>query len=111
MYVRFKLELKGIILYSKLDLPFFAGIEKAEWSPLLLDKLKQLLLKQYVTITVKGINGKVNLVTVEKHFDNGYVNVADKLLKEGLVKSCSAENSHPEHQGTYFSLITSVYLF
>lgn len=77
----------------------------------MLDKLKQLLLKQYVTITVKGINGKVNLVTVEKHFDNGYVNVADKLLKEGLVKSCSAENSHPEHQGTYFSLITSVYLF
>ncbi|XP_068054207.1 tudor domain-containing protein 1 isoform X2 [Anomalospiza imberbis] len=88
-----------------LKLPFqtitcsLAGIEKAKWSPLVLDKLKKLLLKQHVTITVKGINGNVNLVTVEKHLDNGYVNVADKLLKEGLVTSCSAENSHSEHQG------------
>ncbi|NWT23512.1 TDRD1 protein, partial [Cardinalis cardinalis] len=90
---------------SYLRLPFqtitcsLAGIEKAEWSPLVLDTLKKLLLKQHVTITVKGINGNVNLVTVEKHLDNGYVNVADKLLKEGLVASCSAENSHSEHQG------------
>ncbi|NXD89427.1 TDRD1 protein, partial [Chaetorhynchus papuensis] len=90
---------------SYLKLPFqtitcsLAGIEKAEWSPLVLDKLKKLLLKQYVTITVKGINGNVNLVTVEKHLDNGSLNVADKLLKEGLVKSCSAENLHSEHQG------------
>ncbi|NXD02933.1 TDRD1 protein, partial [Certhia familiaris] len=88
-----------------LRLPFqtitcsLAGIQKAEWSPLVLDTLKKLLLKQHVTITVKGINGNVNLVTVEKHFDNGYVNVADKLLKEGLVTSCSAENLHSEHQG------------
>ncbi|XP_053805220.1 tudor domain-containing protein 1 isoform X2 [Vidua chalybeata] len=88
-----------------LKLPFqtitcsLAGIEKAEWSPLVLDKLKKLLLKQHVTITVKGINGNVNLVTVEKHLDSGYVNVADKLLKEGLVTSCSAGNSHSEHQG------------
>ncbi|NXR96415.1 TDRD1 protein, partial [Hypocryptadius cinnamomeus] len=88
-----------------LKLPFqtitcsLAGIEKAEWSPLVLDKLKKLLLKQHVTITVKGINGNVNLVTVEKHLDDGYVNVADKLLKEGLVTSSSAENSHSEHQG------------
>ncbi|KAL9847141.1 tudor domain-containing protein 1 isoform 5-T5 [Geothlypis trichas] len=90
---------------SYLKLPFqtitcsLAGIEKAEWSPLVLDTLKKLLLKQHVTITVKGINGNVNLVTVEKHLDNGYVNVADKLLKEGLVTSCSAGNSHSEHQG------------
>ncbi|RLW02199.1 hypothetical protein DV515_00007381, partial [Chloebia gouldiae] len=88
-----------------LKLPFqtitcsLAGIEKVEWSPLVLDKLKKLLLKQHVTITVKGINGNVNSVTVEKHLDNGYVNVADELLKEGLVTSCSAESSHSEHQG------------
>ncbi|NXL26084.1 TDRD1 protein, partial [Setophaga kirtlandii] len=90
---------------SYLKLPFqtitcsLAGIEKAEWSPLVLDTFKKLLLKQHVTITVKGINGNVNLVTVEKHLDNGYMNVADKLLKEGLVTSCRAENSHSEHQG------------
>ncbi|XP_031971564.1 tudor domain-containing protein 1 isoform X1 [Corvus moneduloides] len=90
---------------SYLKLPFqtitcsLAGIEKAEWSPLVLGKLKKLLLKQCVTITVKGINGNVNLVTVEKHSDNGSLNIADKLLKEGLVKPCSAENLHSEHQG------------
>ncbi|XP_068255128.1 tudor domain-containing protein 1 [Nyctibius grandis] len=91
---------------SYLKLPFqtitcsLAGIEKAEWSPLLLDKLKEMLLNKYVTITVKGINGNVNLVTVEKLSENGSVNVADKLVMEGLVKSCSAENLHTEHRGS-----------
>ncbi|KFP13485.1 Tudor domain-containing protein 1, partial [Egretta garzetta] len=90
---------------SYLKLPFqtimcsLAGIEKAEWSPLLLDKLKEMLLNKYVTITVKGINGNVNLVTVEKICENGSLNVADKLVMEGLVKSCRAENLHTEHQG------------
>ncbi|XP_009584921.1 PREDICTED: tudor domain-containing protein 1-like, partial [Fulmarus glacialis] len=90
---------------SYLKLPFqtitcsLAGIEKAEWSPLLLDKLKEMLLNKYVTITVKGINGNVNLVTVEKLCENGNLNVADKLVMEGLVKSCRAENLHTEHQG------------
>ncbi|KFQ92269.1 Tudor domain-containing protein 1, partial [Nipponia nippon] len=90
---------------SYLKLPFqtiicsLAGVEKAEKSPLLLDKLKEMLLNKYVTITVKGINGNVNLVTVEKLCENGSLNVADKLVMEGLVKSCRAENLHTEHQG------------
>ncbi|NWR86185.1 TDRD1 protein, partial [Furnarius figulus] len=90
---------------SFLKLPFrtltcsLAGIEKAEWSPLALDKLKEMLLKQLATLTVKEINGDVNLVTVEKHCENGSLNVADTLVKEGLVKYCSADNSHSEHQG------------
>ncbi|KFW68477.1 Tudor domain-containing protein 1, partial [Pygoscelis adeliae] len=90
---------------SYLKLPFqtiicsLAGIEKAEWSPLLLDKLKEMLLNKYVTITVKGINGNVNLVTVEKLCENGSLNVADKLVTEGLVKSCRTESLHTEHQG------------
>ncbi|NWY59252.1 TDRD1 protein, partial [Chionis minor] len=90
---------------SYLKLPFqtitcsLAGIEKAEWSPLLLDKLKEMLLNKYVTITVKGINRNVNLVAVEKVGENGSLNVADKLVMEGLVKSCSAEKLHAEHQG------------
>ncbi|NXC30206.1 TDRD1 protein, partial [Campylorhamphus procurvoides] len=90
---------------SFLKLPFrtllcsLAGIEKAEWSPLALDKLKEMLLKQLATITVKEINGNVNLVTVEKHCENGNLNVADTLVKEGLVKYCSADNSRSEHQG------------
>ncbi|KFZ54349.1 Tudor domain-containing protein 1, partial [Antrostomus carolinensis] len=91
---------------SYLNLPFqtitcsLAGIEKAEWSPLLLDKLKEMLLDEYVTITVKGINGNVNLVTVEKLCENGSLNVADQLVTEGLVKSCSAKNFHNEGQGS-----------
>ncbi|KFQ00983.1 Tudor domain-containing protein 1, partial [Leptosomus discolor] len=90
---------------SYLKLPFqtilcsLAGVEKAEWSPLLLDKLKEMLLNKNVTITVKGIKGNVNLVTVEKLCENGSLNVADKLIMEGLVKSCSAENLHIEHHG------------
>ncbi|KAM6329775.1 tudor domain-containing protein 1 [Podargus strigoides] len=90
---------------SYLKLPFqtitcsLAGVEKAEWSPLLLDKLEEMLLNKFVTITVKGINGNVNLVTVEKLCENGSLNVADQLVMEGLVKSSSAENSHTEHQG------------
>ncbi|NXN35746.1 TDRD1 protein, partial [Rhinoptilus africanus] len=91
---------------SYLKLPFqtvicsLAGIEKAEWSPLLLDRLKEMLLNKYVTITVKGITGNVNSVTVEKLCENGSLNVADKLVMEGLVKSCNAENLHTEHQGS-----------
>ncbi|NXJ50375.1 TDRD1 protein, partial [Spizaetus tyrannus] len=90
---------------SYLKLPFqtiicsLAGIEKAEWSPLFLDKLKEMLLNKYVTITVKGINGNVTLVTVEKLCENSSLNVADKLVMEGLVKSCNAEKLHAEHQG------------
>ncbi|XP_062436373.1 tudor domain-containing protein 1, partial [Rhea pennata] len=90
---------------SYLKLPFqiikcsLAGIKKAEWPPLLLDMLKEMLLNKYVTITVKGISGNVNLVTVEKLSENGNLNVADKLVMEGLVKYCSTENSHALHQG------------
>ncbi|XP_061857202.1 tudor domain-containing protein 1 [Colius striatus] len=90
---------------SYLKLPFLtiicslAGIERAEWSPLLLDKFKKMLLHKYVTITVKGIDGNVNRVTVEKQYENGSFSVADELIMEGLVKSCSAENLNTEHQG------------
>ncbi|KFV90318.1 Tudor domain-containing protein 1, partial [Eurypyga helias] len=90
---------------SYLKLPFqtitcsLAGIEKAKWSPLLLDKLKEMLLNKYVTIAVKGINGNVNSVTVEKLDENGSLNVADKLVMEGLVKSCRAESFNTECQG------------
>ncbi|NWQ64424.1 TDRD1 protein, partial [Neopipo cinnamomea] len=91
---------------SFLKLPFqtiacsLAGMEKVEWSPLMLNQLKEMVLKQYVAITVKGINGDVKLVTVEKRSENGGLDVADKLVKQGLVKSCSAEYSHSEHQGS-----------
>ncbi|NXW60985.1 TDRD1 protein, partial [Eurystomus gularis] len=91
---------------SYLQLPFqtitcsLAGVEKVEWSPLLLDKLKEILLNKYVTITVKGINGNVNSVTVEERCENGgSVNVVDKLLTEGLVRACSVESLKAEHHG------------
>ncbi|NXX86387.1 TDRD1 protein, partial [Urocolius indicus] len=92
---------------SYLKLPFLtiicslAGTERAEWSPLLLDKFKKMLLHKYVTITVEGIDGNVNRVTVEKQCENGSFSVADELLMlgQGLVKSCSAENLNTEHRG------------
>ncbi|NXA36316.1 TDRD1 protein, partial [Eudromia elegans] len=76
-----------------------AGIKKAEWPPLLLDMLKEMLLNKRVTITVKGISGNVYLVIVEKLSENGSVNVADKLVKEGLVKYNSIENLSALRQG------------
>lgn len=60
-----------------------------------------MLLNKHVTITVKGINGNVTLVTVEKLCENSSLNVADKLVMEGLVKSCNAQKLHAEHQGMY----------
>uniref|UniRef100_A0A8C6ZUL4 Tudor domain containing 1 n=1 Tax=Nothoprocta perdicaria TaxID=30464 RepID=A0A8C6ZUL4_NOTPE len=86
------------ITESYLKLPFkiikcsLAGIKKAEWPPLLLDMLKEMLLNKHVTITVKGISGNVNLVVVEKLSENGSLNVAEKLVTEGLVKYSSTEN-------------------
>ncbi|OXB62010.1 hypothetical protein ASZ78_006717, partial [Callipepla squamata] len=91
---------------SYLKVPFqtiicsLAGIKKVEWSPLVLGTFKKMLLKKYVTITVKGINGSVKLVQVEKQSENSSVNVADKLVMEGLVKYCKAENSGVVHQGS-----------
>ncbi|KFP86188.1 Tudor domain-containing protein 1, partial [Acanthisitta chloris] len=91
---------------ADLELPFqtitcsLAGVEKAEWSPLALGKLTEILLNEHFIITVKGINGNVNLVILEKHCENGVLNVADQLLKEGLVKPCSDENLQSEHQGS-----------
>lgn len=78
---------------------FFLGIKKVEWSPLVLDTLKEMLLNKYVTITVKGLSGNIKLVEVEKESENGSLNVADKLVTEGLVRYCKAANSDVAHQG------------
>ncbi|XP_065602669.1 tudor domain-containing protein 1 [Cyrtonyx montezumae] len=91
---------------SYLKVPFqtiicsLAGIKKVEWSPLVLGMFKEMLLKKYVTITVKGINGDVKLVQVEKQSENSSVNIADKLVMEGLVEYCKAENSDVVHRGS-----------
>lgn len=67
---------------------------------MVLDTLKEMLLNKYVTITVKGINGNIKLVEVEKESENGSINVVDKLVMEGLVRYCEAANSDVAHQGT-----------
>lgn len=83
---------------------FFAGIEKSEQPPVLrVDQLKEMLLNKCVTITVKGINGNVNLVTVEKLWENDSLKVA---VTKGLVKSSSAESLRTERQGTQLLQIT-----
>ncbi|XP_031410387.1 tudor domain-containing protein 1 isoform X2 [Meleagris gallopavo] len=91
---------------SFLKIPFqavtcsLAGIKKVEWSPLVLDTLKEMLLNKYVTITVKGLRGNIKLVEVEKESESGSLNVADKLVTEGLVRYCKAANSDVAHQGS-----------
>lgn len=62
-----------------------------------------MLLNKCVTITVKGINGNVNLVTVEKLWENDSLKVA---VTKGLVKSSSAESLRTERQGTQLLQIT-----
>lgn len=68
---------------------------------MVLDTLKEMLLNKYVTITVKGLRGNIKLVEVEKESESGSLNVADKLVTEGLVRYCKAANSDVAHQGTY----------
>lgn len=86
---------------------FLLGIKKVEWSPLVLYSLKEMILNKYVTITVKGINGNTKLVEVEKESENGSVNIADKLVMEGLLRYCEAANSDVTHQGTYLHRLLS----
>uniref|UniRef100_A0A8C3RVY7 Tudor domain containing 1 n=1 Tax=Chelydra serpentina TaxID=8475 RepID=A0A8C3RVY7_CHESE len=73
-----------------LKLPFhiikcsLAGI--MEWSPLIIDLLKTLILNKFVMITVKGISENIHSVSVKKCFENSSLSIADKLVMEGLAK-------------------------
>ncbi|XP_071604056.1 tudor domain-containing protein 1 isoform X1 [Heliangelus exortis] len=90
---------------SHLELPFrtimcsLAGIKKAEWSPSLVDKLKEIVLNKHVRITVKGINENIHLVMVEKLSESSCLNVADQLLLEGLVRPCTDEKLQTKQEG------------
>ncbi|XP_043374938.1 tudor domain-containing protein 1 isoform X1 [Dermochelys coriacea] len=85
-----------------LKLPFqiikcsLAGIK--EWSPLIIDLLKTLILNKCVMITVKGINENIHAVSVEKCFENSSLSIADKLVMEGLAKYSNSGNQSILHQ-------------
>uniref|UniRef100_A0A8C8RMJ8 Tudor domain containing 1 n=1 Tax=Pelusios castaneus TaxID=367368 RepID=A0A8C8RMJ8_9SAUR len=79
-----------------LRLPFqiikcsLAGI--VEWSPLITDLLKTLILNKCFMITVKGISENIHSVSVEKCFENGNLSIADKIVMEGLAKCGNTGN-------------------
>lgn len=75
-----------------------------EWSPLIIDLLKTLILNKCVMITVKGINENIHAVSVEKCFENSSLSIADKLVMEGLAKYSNSGNQSILHQGNCFSL-------
>ncbi|KAM9067681.1 tudor domain-containing protein 1 isoform 6-T6 [Sarcophilus harrisii] len=90
-----------------LELPFqiircsFEGIMELEggWSPLVLEQLKKLMLNQNVMISVKGIIKNVHAVSVEKRSENGTINIADKLVMEGLAKHIATKNQSVLNKG------------
>ncbi|KAM7170336.1 tudor domain-containing protein 1 [Macrochelys suwanniensis] len=85
-----------------LKLPFhiikcsLAGI--MEWSPLIIDLLKTLILNKFVMITVKGISENIHSVSVKKCFENSSLSIADKLVMEGLAKYSNSGNQSILHQ-------------
>ncbi|XP_050778065.1 tudor domain-containing protein 1-like isoform X2 [Gopherus flavomarginatus] len=85
-----------------LKLPFqiikcsLAGI--MEWSPLIIDLLKTLILNKCVMITVKGINENIHAVSVEKCFQNSSLSIVDKFVMEGLAKYSNSGNQSMLHQ-------------
>ncbi|XP_044881262.1 tudor domain-containing protein 1 isoform X2 [Mauremys mutica] len=85
-----------------LKLPFqiikcsLAGI--MEWSPLIIDLLKTLILNKCIKITVKGINENIHAVSVEKCFLNSSLSIADKFVMEGLAKYSNSGNQSMLHQ-------------
>ncbi|XP_074089735.1 tudor domain-containing protein 1 isoform X4 [Macrotis lagotis] len=82
------------ITTSYLELPFqiircsFEGIMELDegWSPVVIEQLKKLMLNQNVMVSVKGIIENVHAVSVEKCSENGTINIAEKLVMEGLAK-------------------------
>lgn len=61
-------------------------------SSLAAEKLKSFLLNECVTITVKGVNKNIHIVTVKKKSGTNTMNVADELVIENSAKDSKIEN-------------------
>uniref|UniRef100_H3AU05 Tudor domain containing 1 n=1 Tax=Latimeria chalumnae TaxID=7897 RepID=H3AU05_LATCH len=80
-----------------LELPFqiikckLSGIEMlaGKWLPAAKDLLRALLLNKEVKATVKEVHENIHSVTIITELENGCINVADRLVMEGLAKYCS----------------------
>lgn len=71
-----------------LRLIYFLGIMEfdGQWHISATERLKNLILNEYVVITVKSINEFIHAVTVDKNCENNTLNVADQLVIENLAK-------------------------
>ncbi|XP_056659734.1 tudor domain-containing protein 1 isoform X5 [Monodelphis domestica] len=95
------------ITTSYLELPFqiircsFEGIMEldGDWSPLVIELLKKLMLNQNVMVSIKGIIKNVHAVSVQKRSENGIINIADKLVMEGLAKHITTKNQSVLNKG------------
>ncbi|XP_072479246.1 tudor domain-containing protein 1 isoform X3 [Notamacropus eugenii] len=95
------------ITTSFLELPFqiikcsFEGIMELDggWSPLVIEQLKKLMLNQNVMVSVKGVIKNVHAVSVEKHSENGIINIANELVMEGLAKHITSKTQSVFNKG------------
>nr|KAF6322956.1 tudor domain containing 1 [Pipistrellus kuhlii] len=87
---------------SHLELPFqiircsFEGLMElnGSCSQLVIELLKNFMLNQNVTLSVKGITKNVHTVLVEKSSENGAVSLTDKLVMYGLAKSITSKEQN-----------------
>ncbi|XP_004412856.1 PREDICTED: tudor domain-containing protein 1 isoform X2 [Odobenus rosmarus divergens] len=84
---------------SHLELPFqvikcsLEGLMElnGSCSQLVIELLKNFMLNQSVTLSVKGIIKNVHTVSVEKCSENGTINIAEKLVTYGLAKNITSK--------------------
>lgn len=73
-----------------------------DWSALVTDLPKTLASGKSVTVMVKGITENIHVVSVVKSFENGNLNVADKLVMESSAKPSATGNPSILPQGSIF---------
>nr|XP_045735173.1 tudor domain-containing protein 1 [Mirounga angustirostris] len=84
---------------SHLELPFqiikcsLEGLMElnGSYSQLVIELLKNFMLNQSVTLSVKGIIKNVHTVSVEKCSENGTISIAEKLVTYGLAKNITSK--------------------
>ncbi|XP_015413448.1 PREDICTED: tudor domain-containing protein 1 [Myotis davidii] len=87
---------------NHLELPFqiikcsFEGLMElnGSCSQLVIELLKNFMLNQNVTLSVKGITKNVHTVSVEKSSENGAVSLTDKLVMYGLARDITSKKQN-----------------
>lgn len=70
-------------------------------SQLVIELLKNFMLNQNVTLSVKGITKNVHTVSVEKSSENGAVSLTDKLVMYGLARNITSKKQNALNKGIF----------